>query len=159
MTTTYPIGTVATATIRGKSCRAMKAKNGWTVDRPISNSHWWADVDVTDIRPLVVLDLTTEQRGVAVYMLREVADEYCTEDASILARFIAAQIEKQTKPPRIPEPGFDGAVQASDKCDIDRVRWVRAWADEDTVRPWTNGGRHAAWDELIDPVLIREGLS
>lgn len=64
------------------------------------------------------------------------------------------QIAAQTKPPRIPEPGLWGVVESHIKDDVAR-RWVNYGEGI-----WRNGyGNHVTWDELIDPELIREGLS
>jgi hypothetical protein len=64
-------------------------------------------------------------------------------------------VEQFRKPPRIPEPGQFGVVEASCPCDQeDRVSWVLisgVWVDRGGDRHW--------WGPLIDPVLIREGLS
>jgi hypothetical protein len=65
------------------------------------------------------------------------------------------RVEENRKPPRIPEPEQFGVVVASCPCDEeDRVSWVLisgVWVDR--------GGDRHGWDSLIDPVLIREGLS
>jgi hypothetical protein len=73
------------------------------------------------------------------------------------ADWVADQIEAQTKPPRIPEPGWGGIVAARGVSGI-RMKWVRG------ERGWTNldaTGDHlnwTLWDELTDPVLVREGV-
>ncbi len=106
-------------------------------------------------RGVVVLDLGDYDNRAVTY-LRNIAND----DRGIgggptsrakLVHLIADQIEAQTKPPRIPEPQGIGAVVRNGAG----LRWVRvhanAWVSEEGVR--------LAWDDLIDPVLIREGLS
>jgi len=57
--------------------------------------------------------------------------------------------------PRIPEPSLWGVVEAGVKQHDVRLKWVRhagAWEPND----FDEYARE--WDELIDPVLIREGI-
>jgi hypothetical protein len=70
---------------------------------------------------------------------------------------IADQIEAQTRPPRIPEPGLWGVVEAS----------VGGWTDGPSrfvnfggswIAKSPFGTKHASWSDLIDPTLIREGV-
>ena len=67
---------------------------------------------------------------------------------------IAAQIEAQTKPARIPEPGLWGVVEASRNTTNGKrneyVRGRNGWYDDDCIP--------LAWDYLIDPVLVRAGV-
>ena len=66
--------------------------------------------------------------------------------------FTADQIEEQTKPARIPEPGLWGVVEA------DGYRWVRFHST--AISRWSNMlSRESDWHSLPDPTLIREGLS
>ena len=80
--------------------------------------------------------------------------------ASELIDLIADQIEAQTKPPRISEPGIGGIVRAglvglADRPAKLRVRlpqgWVNLEADGVHINSWD-------WSELVDPVLVREGV-
>lgn len=112
----------------------------------------------SQLQRLVVLDLdalgTTapaEGETVAQYVVRTLrgpAHGLATRQA------VADQIEAQTKPPRIPEPGLWGVVEAT-VAGIPRRRWVHHEEDR-----WVsdNGIPLKAWDELIDPVLVREGV-
>lgn len=122
-----------------------------------TSDHW----NVTDVRPLVVLDDRNEYRRVAD-MLRETAENFFVPDAAALALKVADQIEAQTKPPRIPEPGLWGVVTAGHKhlddgrrsqfvrvATTGRVQWVECEAEAD----W------CTWDALVDPVLVREGVT
>jgi hypothetical protein len=75
------------------------------------------------------------------------------------ARAIARQIEAQTKPPRIPEPGLWGVVSEGEPGKFEGTRYVRD--DADPTFPWAvvAGFNRVAWHEIDQPVLIREGLS
>lgn len=69
---------------------------------------------------------------------------------------IAAQIEAQTKPPRIPEPGLWAVVQDSDGNYYVRdgiagnSLWVIVFGEAVGTR-WS-------WDDLLGPVLVRPGI-
>ena len=80
----------------------------------------------------------------------------CSDGCSVI-RLLAEQIEAQTKPPRIPEPGWGGAVEAGLKgraVDNSRRTWVRT---ADTT--WHDGAAtYTAWSELVDPTLVRDGI-
>jgi len=115
--------------------------------------------DITDARPLIVLDL--ENPAAVVRSLRE-----ATQNGADLPYLdqVAASIEAQTRPPRIPEPGLWGVVEAgmTDLTAREFVRvsrhmncldWKPVYATPDEY------GGCVDWDELIDPTLIREGLS
>lgn len=101
---------------------------------------------VTDARPLIVLDLTDYLAHTLALDLQQ-------------GRWgdIADQIMAQLKPARIEEPGLWGVVRASAPCVTRLLFWVR---DE---RGWATVGdnsfRVSSFDDLIDPTLIREGLS
>jgi hypothetical protein len=67
--------------------------------------------------------------------------------------FTADQIEAQTKPVRIPEPGLWGVVEASWDVTV-RTVWVHdrfGWA--------SHSGQTVPWVDLIDPTLVREGVA
>jgi len=106
--------------------------------------------NVVDARPLIILDLEDPAETV-----RHMRSESAPWDEIEL---IAGQIEAQTKPARIPEPGWGEKVTASIKHSPDRWRWV---AVKDGPSQWWHSetGHRYAWDELIDPTLIREGKS
>lgn len=80
----------------------------------------------------------------------------CANGCSVI-RSLAEQITRQTKPPRIPEPGLWGVVEAGDEG-LKRRTWVRV--PENTAgNNWTStDGWARVWDELIDPVLVRDGI-
>jgi hypothetical protein len=102
---------------------------------------------VTDVRPLVVLDLHDFYDGAVDFVatLRALNSE--------TADWLADQIEEQVKPARIDEPGLYGVVSTEDPEGLVTYRWHShgGWHGED-------GSIHE-WDDLIDPTLVREGLS
>ena len=109
--------------------------------------------------PLIVLDLDPMvEPAVIVKHLRR-----CSEhDGFCATTIIADQIEAQTKPARIPEPGWDGKVLAHTERNHVRREFVRYG-----VRPipthfnWNDslGNGAQQWGDLIDPELIREGVT
>jgi len=121
---------------------------GWTT-RKVPDTHYGTyghEVkDITDARPLILLDLG-----------------YPLETASLLRRDnftqIADQIEAQCKPARISEPGLWGVVEASVPFNGRRTHYLH-----DDTKPgagvWTSHSGRVAWDSLIDPTLVREGVT
>jgi hypothetical protein len=71
---------------------------------------------------------------------------------------LADQIEAQTKPPRIPEPGLWAVVEAHTEDGEERRRFVHH-EDAHDGRAWERRGVRRAWSDLIDPVLVREGVT
>jgi hypothetical protein len=151
-TTEYAPGTVAMATVRGvKDQRVMRDDEGdWHTVKQIGDYGFHPANEVTDIRPLVVLDL--EDPAETVRHLRAAYSPWDVVD------HVADAIEAQTNPPRIPEPGLWGVVTArvdyTNDSPATRYKFVRTqpqlWIAE-------RGGQYE-WDDLIDPVLIREGI-
>ena len=155
----YKPGTVAKATVRGVPdvtmfCTTNSLIGGteWALDRRIKRreddgygSGFATSDEVTDVRPLVVLDFTPSPAHLP-QLLRLLRDNFWPD--------LAGQIEAQTKPPRIDEPGLWGVVEAT-VPGIPRRRWVHheegRWVP-DTGIPFKD------WSDLIDPVLIREGV-
>jgi hypothetical protein len=75
--------------------------------------------------------------------------------AADLLEVIADKIAAQS---RIPEPGLWGVVEAHTEDGEERRRFVHH-EDAHDGRAWERRGVRRAWDELIDPVLVREGVS
>ena len=160
---TYEPGTVAVATVRGvPNVRVMRttgkggADDCWLTAEHVQGWRFHMASDVTDIRPLVVLDLD----GVpfadrladtlrSIHMLGSSIPEFLS---------LADQIEAQTKPPRIPEPGWGAVVEAGvrgSRVDNSRRHWLRT-TDGKT---WHDGrDTYTAWDDLVDPTLVRPGI-
>lgn len=84
----------------------------------------------------------------------------CSYGCSVI-RSLAYQIEEQSKPPRIPEPGLWGVVEAGHKHleDGRRSKFVRVategrfqWVEREAEADW------CIWADLIDPVRVRPGI-
>jgi len=144
---TYEPGTVALVTAWNAKTPYRAAFDGQTW-RALNDSHLCVNSPAT-IRPLVVLDLalndvTPERMAEFIVKLYRSHKHPWTEH-------VADQIEAQTKPPRIPEPGLWGVVEAGPG---ERGRWIK------TPHRWLHdsGMRSSDWDDLIDPTLIRDGI-
>ena len=153
--TTYEPGTVAVATVRGvEGVRVMRdAGGGWWSPRLIGGGWKHLNENVTDIRPLAVIDPEDrEQVERLADALRGV--EWCEIDRDSTDALQVALCEYAAPTPeRIPEPGIWGVVEARSEAYL-RTEWVRRPDDL-----WhTTGERRREWDELIDPVLVRPGV-
>jgi hypothetical protein len=166
----YKPGTIATATVRGvEGVRVMwtggSAAGQWVAERAVAGqprrlpSYWVDSGEITDIRPLVVLDLdAANPYGIPEVRLSNLLEQLRGKGATRVCLAIADQIEEQTKPPRIPEPGLWGVVSAhinGKQGPQATYKWAHA--------PWgweAIGSTQATrkWEDLIDPVLIREGV-
>lgn len=167
----YEPGTVAVATVRGvggvqviRTCDHPYGGNGWISATSVAGTYAHKDDNLTDIRPLVVLDVDALKGKMVAppsveelpRWLRSLADSNRHGKdvlGSVAARLLADQIEAQTKPPRIPEPGNYGVVEAGIAGGEGRYRYVRDGSHWYTLR-----GAQRWWHELIDPVLVREGI-
>jgi hypothetical protein len=132
----YPVGTIALATVRGVEGVRVMAGEGlyppklrWVTTDPrlvdSGNDGWYFDYDVTDVRPLVLLDLDT----IGASSWKVVADNLRTTGCRIARENIADQIEAQTKPPKPDEPTGLGAVVEDAGGDL----WLRT---EKADFPW-----------------------
>ena len=169
--TDYKPGTVAVATVRGiEGTRIFRtgwpARGKWIVaETSLPKTLWLDPSDVTDVRPLVVLDPENPSLRYFVQSWKSVApqEESGTETTVRAARYIADQIEAQIKPPRIPEPGWSEKVLAHTLDDPTPREYVRFTISRNqfSTRQWYgHGGSQAQrWDDLIDPVLVREGVA
>jgi hypothetical protein len=155
------------ATVRGVPGESIVlAGVGVTGDKDVMFSLSKGDVRrcyvFENARPLIVLDFDSDVCADVVGDLRRVSTFLAAHGlGTAFIADIADQIEAQTKPARIPEPGLWGVVEAAASSSMDnggtggeRVRWVRypeGWCGVVYCeRPW---------DDLIDPAEIREGLS
>lgn len=167
MSADYAPGTVAIATVIGvEGVRVSRYDGGWArLDDPDQfysdnfDSQSGVAPWVTDIRPLVVLDLGDYSNRADIYLRNLANDDHEAVGGGVtprakLAHLIADQIDAQTKPPRIPEPGLWGVVEASMDAGTTRLTWVR------TPEFWYTAKWDSArsWSDLIDPTLIREGV-
>ncbi|HET7406250.1 MAG TPA: hypothetical protein VFJ21_03825 [Mycobacteriales bacterium] len=109
----YKPGIVAVATVRGvPNVRVFRTETFFEHDRHVwasstlaNSAAWHLESDVTDVRPLVVLDLDASERAA----LRKRALESFDFRSSTVAA-----IEQQTKPPKPAEPTGLGAVVEDD---------------------------------------------
>lgn len=160
----YEPGTVAVVRYLDEDCRAMRtgvsSNMGWEIVRGDGSKTWAGDGSgyVTDVHPIVVLDLD----GIDLIQLCNALARWkswssMTSEHQMLERLLA-QIKAQAQPPRIPEPGLWGVVEAvSNVLPDGRCEYVRRDIEDPS---WEDGsGDYFSWDDLIDPTLIREGLS
>jgi hypothetical protein len=150
---TYEPGQVAVATVRGvPKVRVIRDghKDAWLSGATIDGFQWHLErTQVTDIRPLVVLDLA-DFAWAAKVLRHPMVKALGTRTR------IAEQIEEQTKPPRIPEPGLWGVVKArASKADRQDYSFIKH-ADGSWFCP--ADGQPYGWSQLIDPTLVRPGI-
>ena len=158
MSTTYKPGTVAWATVRGESTYKVlrvttRTGLGWTHSETSGGFTFSRDEHVTDVRPLVVLDLGAWLPEYVAKFPEWLRSKEADAPSGSLLCHLANEIEAQTRPARIPEPGLWGVVR-----DGDGERYVR-----EAERPkwrWNpiGKGRNVTWDDIVDPVLIRDGI-
>ena len=115
------------------------------------------EIQIVDARPLIVLDLDeNDARHLVSYL--EITVERHPDQLGTVGRAVytnvAAQIEAQTKPARIPEPGLWGVVRASLPDDTTVSSWVHIRGH----RWYTEHHGCAAWDVLVYPTLERDGV-
>ena len=120
--------------------------------------------DITDARPLIVLDLDAYDTGKFLLFLKEqcnlIAGPWARASADVIR-----QIEAQCKPARIPEPDKGEFVRAQlSSASIVHFEFVRPRNSPVKLEdPWhwvcTGDGNVYQWDALIDPVLDREGVA
>lgn len=157
----YEPGTVAVATVRGvPGVRVFRTggalsvdRNMWASAKPVDHRSWHPNENVTDVRPLVTLDLSLgavrpeQVAGYAVEVLRTPRHQW--------ADHIADQIEAQTRPPKPEEPTGRYAVVEDDRA----REWVLA-DPATTPTPWKclTLDRWAAWDEITAVRVLSEGV-
>ncbi len=95
---TWPSGAIARATVNGEpNVLAMRANDGhWYSQHGLN----WRDEQVTDARPLVVLD-PAERPNLMFPVAAMLRDQSLARGATL--RWIADEWERQTKPPRMAE--------------------------------------------------------
>jgi len=117
--------------------------------------------DITDARPLIVLDLGDPALGITIAALRIATKDRGLELHTLALQNITDQIEAQTKPARIPEPGLWGVVEAALIGTSGAQRFTFINGSPTTAYGWlcNDSGQGHRWDRLIDPTLIREGVA
>jgi hypothetical protein len=148
---TYEPAQVAVATVRGvEGVRIFRSQDDWISGDDVAGIFWHTESDVTDIRPLIALDLDDPAFTAAALRdtLPEKARDHDRFDVEVLR--LARQIEAAVKPPRIPEPGLGKHVTAG-KPDGTRAEFVRVGS-----RHWSEIGTGSGWDwsELKDPEAV-----
>ena len=153
---TFEPGTVAVATVRGMpNVRVFRSEGFWRTATEAGGNvtHWDYNGGATDVRPLVVLDPDDTETLDRLVTLFQESWSGCEGSRGI---GLAGALRNLTKPPRIPEPGLWGVVEAS--FNGYRAKFVRMvtgpsaqqWADDES--------RWADWSDLIDPTLVRDGI-
>ena len=157
------------ATVRGVPDQIVMLTDSVTSDPWIAltaqmssagRSRWFTHDDVTDARPLTVLDLHPSVAEDLVEAMRDATRPIFQTDYQVrLIRKIADAIEVQTKPARIPEPGWGGVVTA---IRVNRPGFLptttsKTWLHD--CDEWVSDDEESAnWSDLIDPTLVREGI-
>lgn len=154
----YKPGTVAVATVVGiEGVRVWRLNSAaWVTSEIVDGSKVHGDSKVTDVRPLVVLDVAPEKLRQFVAWIRE--DTAASPGAGWI-EVVCSQIEAQTKP-RVAEPQGLGAVVEGREGN----RWVRT--NESSGFPWRKVGsvdRVSAWTDITsayEPVaVLSEGVT
>ena len=161
---TFEPGTVAVATVRGvpnvRVFRRHSPETGvrdWAYNPeperglPYSCDSDAADV-VTDVRPLVVLDHSHIGDALNGLFSALHGFEWAIEDEHHAIKELADEVERQTKPPRIPEPGLWGVVQDGFRILVRHSATAK--------RPWLDAtnSNWVAWDEIDNPTPVRDGI-
>ena len=147
---TWPSGTIASATVRGVPDVLVMHHGdtwGWTSSVYAGGSLGHPDEQVTDVRPLVVLDPAEFPAFSGVDSMLRRTSVGLNDAYTELLHQIADEWERQTKPPRMAEPGWGERVTALLGAGCPREVWIHR-ADG----CWENGcGAAMRWDLLIDP--------
>lgn len=171
--TEYEPGTVAVATVRGvPNVRVMRQEgeshHRWTLPGPIGEESYLKlieyDHDVTDIRPLIVLDLPADRANLIGALMDCAVNPNLQvgvgTDLDELADMLVTQIEAQTKPPKPVEPNGLGAVVE----DATGRTWVR-YLRPGTSAPWVwaeapkNVERLSVWSAIDAVKVLSEGVA
>lgn len=146
------------ATVRGIPDQTIFVDGSGTVDTvtsllPVGEDRLcYHDLeDLTEVRQLIVLDV--EEPAECVTLFRGIAFHRGPSLHVSLLNTMADQIEEQTKPARIPEPGQWGVVKATHSPAYAPTFYVNHGSGE-----WRRPSGFVRWDDLIDPTLVREGV-
>lgn len=130
-----------------RAWRSLEHVNGFIV-------HY--DTNVTDVvGPLVVLDLPPDA-GANIKSLLECArgvswSLQVGSPLDVLADALEEQIEAQTRPARMAEPGWGVRVTASSQHVPSRQQWVGICGPGADLLWVSDCGERTSWDALIDP--------
>jgi hypothetical protein len=151
---TYKPGQIAKATVRGvPDVTVTRTCSSWTTATavgPTGGFYSHSGRHVTDIRPLVVLDLHAANDSIPASEVAETAINTLRNSPYISDAGLASQIEAQTRP-TIEEPKGLGAVVEDDKG----VRWVRTDGED---WPWDSPWKAAVWGEITPVRVLSEGV-
>ena len=157
-------GTVAKATVRGVPDVTVFRRDvsegfcDWAHDSVAVGYTCSHDPDVTNVRPLVVLDIDNLRACEAEAASPALAAKRLRATNSVVAHAIADQIEAQTKPPKPAEPTGLGAVVEDD---LGR-RWVRIDDDPELNKPWRPADMAAIrshWQNVKAVRVLSEGVA
>ncbi len=163
----YEPGAVAVATVRGvKDVRVMRGagifQNHWYSNTPVTGSLTsFSDAEVTDVRPLVVLD--PDNREDAVSLARVLDAEFARRGwandgtpAPDVIDAVHAALRTAARPPEPPEPTGLGAVVKDRSGD----RWVWLSAGQPGPFWWRVGtpSKQAFWREIDAIEVLSEGV-
>ena len=150
---TYEVGTVAVATVRGvEDIQVVRLVGSLWYSAVVvggEGGHFHDNSQVTDIRPLKVVPeghivLDPEDERVEAFL----ANKWWAGTV----HSIAVLIREQVAPPRIPEPDWGVIVRAADGDSRGRLRWQRKRTDASL---WcSEAGHQRLWDELRDPTIV-----
>jgi hypothetical protein len=151
------------ATVRGVADQIVMLTDSNSTDTWITvntqrggqSSRWFSTVDITDVRPLIVLDLSDPAE-----VVKNLRDMTAWSSRPRLSE-IADQIEAQTKVPRIPEPTESGTrvmSRLAGSC-REREEFLRITSSDSQRFSWVclRTGDVYRWAALIDPNVIHQG--
>lgn len=112
---------------------------------------------VTNIRPQVVLDLENWHPATVASFCSQATGKSFDMNVTAFKCWLADQIAAQAKPYRIPQPARAARVTATLASTADRHWFLRIKGDGSVWVDLTDGNVYD-WDDLIDPILVREGI-
>ena len=157
----YEPGTVAMIRVKGDDREVIAFRDddstvaGWSLGERRRSAVWVDREQVTDVRPLVVLD-PEDARCVVTY-LRLAAQYAMNKQAQDNAHRIADQIEQQTRPPKPAEPTGLGAVVEDARGDFWVYTGLRNAKDGET-RLWFHGSLPADYADIAAVKVLSEGI-
>ena len=151
----YETGRFYRATVRGEAdIIVFRGRGEWVSPDASSGCYGHNDDHVTNVRPLAVLDPEDDRVQAFLEMCNWLVVNKETQN---LHRLIREQLAPP-KPPRIAEPGW-GAIVKATLTDIDSLSlWQRHWMGPRSAWVSQKHGAACQWDDLIDPVLIRDAM-
>lgn len=108
---------------------------------------WVSYASVTDVRPLVTLDIESlYYPGATEHVIERLGHNWSS---------LCDEIRRQTEGPRIPEPGKWGVVQ-----DAHGVEWFHRGTTQGSSYEWVNieTGDGDDWKDIKQPVEVRPGV-